>query len=57
MTENIRRLMIIDKYNHKSIRSCKTHITYNNMLYENDGMYLFLLILFTNEIILNYPYI
>ena len=38
MTENIRRLMIIDKYNHKSIRECKTHITYNIMVYENDGI-------------------
>ena len=38
MTENIRRLMIIDKYNHKSIRSCKTYITYNTILYENDGI-------------------
>jgi hypothetical protein len=35
MTDNIKRLMIIDKYNHKSIRDCKTNITYNNILYEN----------------------
>ena len=38
MTENIKRLMIIDKYNHKSIRECKTYITYNNILYENDDI-------------------
>jgi hypothetical protein len=38
MTENIKRLMIIDKYIHKSIRECKTNITYNNILYENDGI-------------------
>ena len=38
MTENIKRLMIIDKYNHKSIRDCKINITYNNILYKNDGI-------------------
>lgn len=38
ITENIKKLMIIDEFNRKSIKKCGTCISYNKILYKNDGI-------------------